>query len=64
MGRQLTELIREQIALFLFNKHMLYIYPAYFLSEQTSVMNGGQVSVVDFDELVQILRLLYLVLKF
>ncbi len=45
-------------------KRMLYIYPAYFLSEQTSVMNGGQVSVVDSDELVQILRLLYLVLKF
>jgi len=53
---------------------MYYLFPdrhglarfisAYFLSEQTSVVNGGQVSVVDFNELVQVLCLLHLVLKF
>ena len=35
----------------------------HLLPEEAAVMNGGQVSVVDLDELVQVLGFLHLVLK-
>lgn len=39
------------------------LYETNLLSQETSIMDGGQVSVVDLDELVQVLCFLHLVLK-
>lgn len=55
--------LKQRAAFFIITSFREAWPAAHLLPQQAAVVDRGQVSVMDLDELVQILRFLYLVLK-